>query len=93
MQERSDEQLMAAMMAGDQVVLAALVTHHAPLLGYLYRLVGGDRQLVYPAIRQNGSSLSRRRRNWSHIVSGWSNISFSGIVFPRPAVTRHNPSG
>ncbi len=46
MQERSDEQLMAAVMAGDQVALAALVTrHHAPLLGYLYRLVGGDRQL------------------------------------------------
>jgi RNA polymerase sigma-70 factor, ECF subfamily len=46
MHERSDEQLMTAVMAGDQMALAALVTrHHAPLLGYLYRLVGGDRQL------------------------------------------------
>ncbi|HEX7735788.1 MAG TPA: hypothetical protein VF458_13040 [Ktedonobacteraceae bacterium] len=44
MQERSDEQLMAAVMTGDQVALAALVTrHHGPLLGYLYRLLSaGD---------------------------------------------------
>ena len=47
MQEQSDEQLMTAVMAGNQVALAALVTrHHAPLLGYLYRLVGGDQPLA-----------------------------------------------
>src|SRR2546423_10090030 len=53
MQERSDEQLMAAVMAGDQVALAALVTrHHAPLLGYLYRLVGGDRPLAEDLVQE-----------------------------------------
>lgn len=53
MQERSDEQLMASVMAGDQVALAALVTrHHGPLLGYLYRLVGGDRQLAEDLVQE-----------------------------------------
>jgi RNA polymerase sigma-70 factor (ECF subfamily) len=53
LQERSDEQLMAAVMEGDQVALAALVTrHHAPLLGYLYRLVGGDRQLAEDLLQE-----------------------------------------
>src|SRR6266702_4612975 len=49
--------------------------------------------LVWPAIRQNGLSLSRRRRNWSQVGSGRSSVSLSGIVSPRPAATRHNPSG
>lgn len=53
MQERSDEQLMAAVMAGDRVALAALVIrHHSPLLGYLYRLVGGDRQLSEDLVQE-----------------------------------------
>ncbi len=53
MQESSDEQLMTAVMAGDQVALAALVSrHHAPLLGYLYRLVGGDRPLAEDLVQE-----------------------------------------
>ncbi|HEY7414910.1 MAG TPA: RNA polymerase sigma factor, partial [Ktedonobacteraceae bacterium] len=53
MQERSDEQLMAAVMAGDQVALAALVTrHHGSLHGYLYRLVGGNRQLAEDLVQE-----------------------------------------
>jgi RNA polymerase sigma-70 factor (ECF subfamily) len=53
MQERSDEQLMAAVQVGDQVALAELVTrHHGPLLGYLYRLVGGDRQLSEDLVQE-----------------------------------------
>jgi RNA polymerase sigma-70 factor, ECF subfamily len=53
MHERSDEQVMAAVMAGDQVAFAALVTrHHAPLLGYLYRLTGGDRQLSEDLVQE-----------------------------------------
>jgi RNA polymerase sigma-70 factor (ECF subfamily) len=53
MQEISDQQLMAGVMAGDQVALAALVTrHHAPLLGYLYRLVGGDRPLAEDLVQE-----------------------------------------
>jgi RNA polymerase sigma-70 factor, ECF subfamily len=62
MQERSDEQLMTAVMAGDQVALAALVTrHHAPLLGYLYRLVGGDRQLSEDLVQETLLHVLRQR--------------------------------
>src|SRR5258706_2623197 len=62
MQERSDEQLMAAVMAGDQVALAALVArHHAPLLGYLYRLVGGDRQLSEDLVQETLLHVLRQR--------------------------------
>jgi RNA polymerase sigma-70 factor (ECF subfamily) len=47
MEQPSDETLMAAVMAGDGAALATLVEHHhSPLLGYLYRLVGGDRPLA-----------------------------------------------
>lgn len=53
MHERSDEQLMAAVMADDQAALAALVTrHHSPLLGYLSRLTGGDRQLAEDLVQE-----------------------------------------
>ena len=62
MQERSDEQLMIAVMAGDQVALAALVTrHHAPLVGYLYRLVGGDRPLSEDLVQETLLHLLRQR--------------------------------
>ena len=62
MQERSDEQLMAAVMKGDQVALAALVTrHHAPLLGYLYRLVGGDRPLAEDLVQETLLHVLRQR--------------------------------
>src|SRR5215469_14269530 len=61
MQERSDEQLMRAVMAGDQGALAALVTrHHAPLLGYLYRLVGGDRPLAEDLVQETLLHVLRR---------------------------------
>jgi RNA polymerase sigma-70 factor (ECF subfamily) len=51
--ESSDERLMVAMLAGDQAALAALVTrHHAPLLGYLFRLVGGDRPLAEDLVQE-----------------------------------------
>ena len=66
MQERSDEQLMAAVMAGDQVALAALVTrHHAPLLGYLYRLVG-DRHLSEDLVQETLLHVLRQRTYQSH---------------------------
>jgi RNA polymerase sigma-70 factor, ECF subfamily len=62
MQDRSDEQLMTAVMTGDQVALAALVTrHHAPLLGYLYRLVGGDRQLSEDLVQETLLHVLRQR--------------------------------
>jgi RNA polymerase sigma-70 factor (ECF subfamily) len=62
MQERSDEQLMAAVMAGDHVALATLVTrHHGPLLGYLYRLVGGDRPLAEDLVQETLLHVLRQR--------------------------------
>src|SRR5260221_5542698 len=62
MQERSDEQLMIAVQAGDQVALAALVTrHHSPLLGYLYRLAGGDRPLAEDLVQETLLHVLRQR--------------------------------
>ena len=62
MQEKSDEQLMTDVMAGDQVALAALVArHHAPLLGYLYRLAGGDRQLSEDLVQETLLHVLRQR--------------------------------
>jgi RNA polymerase sigma-70 factor, ECF subfamily len=78
MQERSDEQLMIAVMAGDQVALASLVTrHHAPLLGYLYRLVGGDRQLsedlvqetLLRVLRQHTYRCDRPFKPWLYMIA------------------------
>ncbi len=58
----SDEQLMASMIAGDQQALATLVTrHHAPLLGYLYRLSGGDRPLAEDLVQETFLRLLRQR--------------------------------
>lgn len=62
MQERSDEQLMVAVMAGDQVALATLVTrHHGSLLGYLYRLSGGDRTLAEDLVQETLLHVLRQR--------------------------------
>ena len=66
MQERSDEQLMTAVMAGDQAALATLVArHHGPLLGYLYRLVGGDRQLAEDLVQETLLHVLRQRTRQS----------------------------
>lgn len=62
MHESSDEQLMAAVLAGDAAALAALVTrHHAPLLGYLYRLAGGDRELAQDLVQETLLHVLRQR--------------------------------
>ncbi len=63
MQARSDEQLMAAAMDGDQAALAALVTrHHIPLFGYLYRLVNGDRKLAEDLVQETLLHVLQERR-------------------------------
>lgn len=44
METISDEQLAARLQRGDRMALNALVDrHYDPLIGYLYRLLGGDR--------------------------------------------------
>lgn len=62
MYERSDEQLMTAVLAGDQAALAALVArHHTLLLGYLYRLVGGDHPLAEDLVQETFLRILRQR--------------------------------
>jgi hypothetical protein len=47
MEQLSDEALMSAVMSGKSTALAMLVErYHSPLLGYTYRLAGGDRPLA-----------------------------------------------
>lgn len=53
MHEHTDEQLMVEALAGDRVALSALLArHYALLLGYLYRLVDGDRQLAEDLVQE-----------------------------------------
>jgi RNA polymerase sigma-70 factor (ECF subfamily) len=61
-QEKSDEDLMASVLVGDQAALAGLVSrHHAPLLGYLYRLAGADRALAEDLVQDTFLRLLRGR--------------------------------
>lgn len=47
LEPESDERLMSRVLAGEQSALAVLVErHHSPLIGYLYRMVDGDRALA-----------------------------------------------
>ncbi|HEY7125429.1 MAG TPA: RNA polymerase sigma factor [Ktedonobacterales bacterium] len=62
MEQQSDERLMAAITAGEAAALAALVErHHSPLLGYLYRLVGGDRPLAEDLCQETFLRLMQQR--------------------------------
>jgi RNA polymerase sigma-70 factor (ECF subfamily) len=59
---KTDEQLMGAVMAGDQAALAELVMrYHSPLLGYLYRLAGGDRPLAEDLVQETLLHVLRQR--------------------------------
>lgn len=58
----SDEQLIATVMAGNQEALATLVTrYHSALLGYLCRLVGGDRPLAEDLVQETFLRVLRQR--------------------------------
>jgi RNA polymerase sigma-70 factor (ECF subfamily) len=49
----SDEQLALGIQAGERQDLAALIErHHSPLLGYLFRLVNGDRPLAEDLVQE-----------------------------------------
>ncbi|MBO0687568.1 MAG: sigma-70 family RNA polymerase sigma factor [Candidatus Dormibacteraeota bacterium] len=62
MQERSDEDLMAVAMTGDQKALGTLVArHHRPLLAYLYRLTSGDRPLAEDLVQETLLRVVRQR--------------------------------
>jgi RNA polymerase sigma-70 factor (ECF subfamily) len=78
MHETSDEQLLAAALAGDQVAFATLVTrYHAPLLGYLCRLTGGDCPLaedlvqdtLLRVLRQRPCSPDRPFKPWLYTIA------------------------
>lgn len=50
----SDEQLLLGVQEGQRQALAGLVErHHSPLLGYLYRLNGGDRPLAEDWVQES----------------------------------------
>jgi RNA polymerase sigma-70 factor (ECF subfamily) len=98
MPERSDEQLMGAVMAGDRVALATLVTrHHAPLLGYLYRLVGGDRPLaedlvqdtLLQVLRQRTYQADRPFKPWLYAIA----TNLARDYFKSAAVRRRGGTG
>jgi RNA polymerase sigma-70 factor, ECF subfamily len=58
----SDEELMEALMAGDQAALRPLVErHHANLLGFLYRMLGGDRRLAEDLVQDTFERIIRQR--------------------------------
>lgn len=98
MQARGDEQLMAAAMAGDQAALAALVArHHAPLFGYLYRLVNGDRQLAEDLVQETLLHVLQERRYvpdrpfkpWLYTIA----TNLTRDYFKSAAVRRRRPTG
>jgi RNA polymerase sigma-70 factor (ECF subfamily) len=63
MNETSDEALLAGVLAGDQAAFATLVTrYHAALLGYLYRLVDGDRALAEDLVQETLLRVLRQGR-------------------------------
>jgi len=58
----TDEQLMDAVTHGDSAALRPLVErHHAPLLGFLYRMVGGDHHLAEDLVQETFLRLIRQR--------------------------------
>ncbi len=59
---KSDDKLLVAVLEGDQAALAALVTrYYAPLLGYLYHLIGGDRPLAEDLVQETFLHMLRQR--------------------------------
>jgi RNA polymerase sigma-70 factor (ECF subfamily) len=93
MQETSDEQLMAAVMQGDRSALAVLVSrHHAPLLGYLYRLVGGDRELAEDLVQETLLHVLRQRSYaYGHPFKPWLYTIATNLArdYVRSAHVRH----
>jgi RNA polymerase sigma-70 factor, ECF subfamily len=78
MDQLSDEVLMGEVMAGKTMALAMLVErYHAPLLGYLYRLVHGDRSLAEDLVQetflnilqQKGYQVGRPFKPWLYVIA------------------------
>lgn len=63
----TDEELARGVQRGRRDDLAALVErHHAPLLGYLYRLCGGDRSLAEDLVQDTFVRLLRSIDRYRH---------------------------
>ncbi|GCE17646.1 RNA polymerase sigma factor [Dictyobacter kobayashii] len=61
MEALRDEQLMSGVLTGDESALNALVErHYGPLLGYVYRLLHGDRQLAEDAVQETFLRMMQR---------------------------------
>ena len=78
MDTRNDEQLMAAIMMGEENALTTLVVrYHKPLFGYLYRLVGGNYALAEDIVQEtflrllqpNGYQHSRTFKPWLYAIA------------------------
>jgi RNA polymerase sigma-70 factor (ECF subfamily) len=74
----NDEQLAARAALGEEAALSQLVErYHGPLLGYLYRLVYGDRALAEDLVqetfvrvlRQNSYQASRPFKPWLYAIA------------------------
>ena len=68
MHDQIDEELLAAAIIGDREALGILLArHHGSVLGYLYRLVGGDRPLAEDLVQE---SLLRVLRPGTYLPAG-----------------------
>lgn len=98
MDERTDEQLAPAVSAGDQAALAELIArHHTPLLGYLSRLVEGDRPLAEDltqetflrALRHGAYPANRPFKPWLYTIA----TNLARDYFKSAAVRQRSHSG
>ncbi len=63
----TDEQLALSLQHGEASALTLLVErHHGPLLGYLYRLMGGDRALAEDLVQETFLRLIRNIGQYRH---------------------------
>ena len=64
---RTDEELALGVQRGSADDLAALVErHHGPLLGYLYRMTGGDRPLAEDLVQETFLRVLRSIGQYQH---------------------------
>ena len=63
----ADETLALQIQAGSQQALAELVNrHHSPLIGYLYRMLGGNRALAEDLVQETFLRVLRSIHHYKH---------------------------